>query len=201
MAGMKHFIWIPIALTLFAMLPATVSAQALPENPEPGKAAQAGWNRVRFLARDDEIVVDAFRGGTIRCRFNGATQDFLFCNPEYAYSSEQGYRFDRADVLNVRVSHETRNRRILIGLGAAAGGVFLGVRSLKTLDTGTSVFFGFLGAGVSGLMAWPVAAPVAHFLIPGESIFKQGPTDASPHAQSSQPQPAASPVQPSRLAP
>jgi hypothetical protein len=168
---MRAFLLIPIAI---ALLPVAALAQTLPENPDPAQPASSQWNRVRDLANGDEIEVRAFRAGTVHCRFAGATDDFLFCDRSYGWFTGQDYRMERSELLDVRISHETRNRRLLIGAAAVAGGVFFGVSQQNPSDTGTRVFAGLAGAGISALLATPVAWGVAHFLIPGESIYRAG---------------------------
>jgi hypothetical protein len=170
---MRHSRWILIAILL---LPGASGAQALPDNPQPAQPAASGWNRVADLAHDEEIVVARTGGRDLRCRFAGATDDYLFCDASNPWLGDRSLRFDRAEVGAVRLNQESLNRHILVGVGAAAGlAYFLShTRNLDgtpSKDNGTRVMSGLLGAGIGAGAGYILAIPIAPF-IPGKLIYR-----------------------------
>src|ERR1700692_1918581 len=84
-----------------AMLPGSAFAQALPPAPLPADApvpvqststsvpaspmhagpSDATWMRFQQIANGREVLVTNTYGPPLRCRFAGATNAFLFCDP------------------------------------------------------------------------------------------------------------------------
>jgi hypothetical protein len=148
---------------------------------------------VRDLANGDKISVSIAGRQTLHCRFAGATGDLLFCDARYAWSGDRSYQFDRNQVKEVRLDHQVRNRRVLTGIAAVAGGVFAGLRASSPVDTRAGVFEGLAGAGAFALITYPICAGVALF-IPGSLIYRQ-PRPQNRPARSAEPaKPAPSPV-------
>jgi len=127
---MKSFLLLSIALLL---LPAAAWPQALPDAPAPApRNAQAPappdakWARIQQISDGEEIVVRTTSGTLVRCRFAGATDACLFCDPPGAPRSQAGYRFERANVANVKHDQPGRDTHpvllaAMVILGSAAG--------------------------------------------------------------------------------
>ena len=71
-------------------------------------APDAAWRRIQQLSRGEWIRVNSTLGPPLGCRFAGATDDALFCDPADAPEGT-GYRFDRAAVITVEVQRPERN--------------------------------------------------------------------------------------------
>jgi hypothetical protein len=144
-----------------------MTAQALPDAPKPADAA--GWNRVGNLARGDEITVARKGGASMPCRYAGATNDELFCDSPF---SEREMRFSRADIEKVRMDQSRRDFWVIIGSGAVGVGLWTGISSLKSHDSGTAVSEGVAGAAIGAFLAFIPAETVRAFhLIPGKLIY------------------------------
>ena len=191
---MKYLFLIPLTFVLPALLPASAPAQVLPDNPQPVKSQVNGWNRVRDLRRGDEIYIQTAGGMHQACRFGGATEDYLFCDPLFDGASEGGYRLDRAEVEKIRIGHEERNRCIIVA--AATGAGFLATYAGHGSDTqDLRVVYSFIGAGMGTLFGSLVARPIAHF-IPASSFYRQPAQDRKARSSFSSLQPVPIPARP-----
>ena len=153
MAGMKTS-----CLLLFAMalLPAAAQAQALPDNPAP--APDALWNWVESLVHGQEIEVKPTAGRSVRCRFAGATDAYLFCDPGNMRSAAGGYRFDRAQVADVKIRHPKPNWHPAPLIVGAAMGIATGVAiSMQGVPNDGAVAGGSLMALLVGGIGYTVA--------------------------------------------
>ena len=160
---MKRFLWIPIAI---ALLPASGLAQALPDNPAPSTSGSSDWNRVQDLANGEEISVARHGELSVPCRFNGATNDSLFCDSFY---SGREYRFDRADVDRIRSDDKRRNFVIVVGAFTVAGFIW-GVATPRNNGTARALD-GFAGGAAGALAGLVVGVPVS-LLIPGRLVYR-----------------------------
>jgi len=153
-----------IAFLLIAMaFPAAVFAQGLPENPAPAAANSSPiWSRVEQLPRGEKIKVSYGRGPWDRCRFAGATEAYLFCEPGDDSGWAQPYQIDRASIFDVKIDHDERNGRLVFAAFVVAGGVWAGFQAAKTTDSGAAVFGGFLGAGLGALAGLPASCIAGH---------------------------------------
>ena len=154
---MKTFLWIPITLVL---LPAVAWTQALPDAPEPAPAyAQASappdakWNRIQQLSDGEEVVVSTTSGTLVRCRFAGATDTCLFCDPPGALPSQASYRFERANVVSVKQDQPERDTHpvllaAVVILGSAVG--FATTRNSSDRVAATAGVFTAVAVGTFG---------------------------------------------------
>jgi hypothetical protein len=152
MAGMKTSLLLLIAMSL---LPAAARAQALPDNPAP--APDPLWSWVESLAHGQEIVVKPTAGPSVRCRFAGATDAYLFCDPDNARSAASGYRFDRAQVSDVKISHPKVNWHPAPLVIAAAVGIATGLAASSQGATNkTAAAGGILTAAMVGAIGYTI---------------------------------------------
>jgi hypothetical protein len=157
MAGMKtSFLFLFTMVLAMALLPAAAQAQALPDNPAP--APDPLWSWVENLARGEEIVVKPAAGRSVHCRFAGATDAYLFCDPDNMRSAASGYRFDRAQVADVQLGRAKVNWHpaplvIASAVGIATG---LALSSLGTTDKSAAAG-GILTATMVGGIGYSVA--------------------------------------------
>ena len=154
--GMKDFLWIPIAIFLF---PASVWTQALPDAPAPHTAQatalpDARWNRIKQISDGQPIVVRTISGDLVHCRFAGATDSCLFCDPSGPLLNEPGNQFDRASVLNVREHHEERNWHPVLLTAMAIVGTAVGIARTRNMDDRGAASAGLLSAGLTGLIGY-----------------------------------------------
>jgi hypothetical protein len=152
------------------------SAQAVAGTALSG-AGTADWNRVRELARDEEIVVNA-RGQSFRCIFNGATDEMLFCDSPYGWGNARAYRIQRAEVKQIRLEQSRRNMKLAIGATAAAGFIWGAVKGSNPSSGSTypRVVVGLAGAALGALAGFVVALPAA--FIPGRLVYRRA---SQPH--------------------
>jgi hypothetical protein len=162
-----------VSLILIAMVlaPAAASAQGLPDDPAPASAqssqapnpepAQPGratrdafWLRVQQIANGDQVEVTSTYGPPLRCRFAGATDAYLFCDPPGSPEGT-GYRFERATVLDVKVVRPPRNWHPGLLSAMIGGGLIVGITATAQTDAGHAAQAGFIGALVSGAIAAP----------------------------------------------
>jgi hypothetical protein len=162
------------------------TTQALPDAPEavppdtpsaqPTQAPDSAWFRIQRFANGQPIVVYSTYGPPMHCRFAGATTDYLFCDPPNSPAGT-GYRFERASVVNVTVSHEPRNWHPAWLSSMIAGGLVVGLIATRSTDAGTAAEAGLVGAGVVGLIGAPLAFlphPQAAFVGPGYPQYGVG---------------------------
>jgi hypothetical protein len=166
---MRHF-WILCTILILLILMAFTSggqtlpreqqpaiappAQPLPDNPAP---ASSLWNRVEELPHGEKVKIRYASGHSARCRFAGATDTLLFCDPNDAPSGADTFPIDRRNIVNVSADHTERNARLILAAFMVTGGIWAGVQSTKSVDDGTAVFGGFLGAGLGWLVGYPAA--------------------------------------------
>jgi hypothetical protein len=170
---MKHLWFILLALSL---APAAVHSQALPDDPAPAAAPQAPlnspqppqsydalWNRVMQIAHGQVVRVKYTSGPPVRCRFAGATDAYLFCDPPGALDGT-GYRFDRFSVVDVKELGEPRNWHPGLLSAMIGGGILVGTAAARQTDAGDAVRDGIIGAIISG-------AVVAPFVLQPQPMF------------------------------
>src|SRR5260221_578167 len=116
-----------LILLAFAVAPVLSIAQGLPDDPAPppvppvqtsstsnpapawaDSPSEQVWALVRRIANGQEVKITNTYGPPLRCRFEGATDDYLFCDP-LGSPAGAGYQFERASVLDVRVMREPHN--------------------------------------------------------------------------------------------
>ena len=162
--GMKSSLWILIAIVF---LSAAAGAQALPDDPQAAPSGTADWVRLQDLANGQQISVARPGGSSVPCRFAGTTKDTLFCTSLF---TDREYRFDRAEIVRVRMDDKRRNLHLLIG-GLAAAGFIWGVAVPN--NNGTPRFLnGLAGAGAGALAGSVVSVPAA-LLSPGRLVYRR----------------------------
>jgi hypothetical protein len=119
-------------------------------------APDAAWRRIQQLSRGEWIRVNSTLGPPLGCRFAGATDDALFCDPADAPEGT-GYRFDRAAVITVEMQRPERNWHPAWMASMIAGGLVVGLVATKTNDAGDSARLGAIGALVVGGIGAPLA--------------------------------------------
>ena len=171
-----------VSLTLIAMVlaPAAVQAQGLPDDPAPAVAAtpqsqpgpnpqappptsrpDAFWLRVQQIANGEQVTVTSTYGPPLRCRFAGATDDSLFCDPPGSLAGT-GYRFERATVLDVKVVRPPRNWHPGFLSAMIGGGILTGLAATHSTDAGNAAKYGAIGALVTGVIASPFLLPTPY---------------------------------------
>jgi hypothetical protein len=172
---MKMTSWNLAGTFALALLPASLAAQALPDNPNPAPRETSGWTRVQNLANGQQITVARPGGESVPCIFAGATTDYLFCNSLY---SGREYRFNRAQVARIRMDDKYRNMRILIG-GLAVTGLIWGVATPPSNGTPRALD-GLVGAAAGAFAGLVVSFPIA-LMIPGRTVFHQSNSKRNTH--------------------
>jgi hypothetical protein len=152
---MKHLAAILIAV---ALLPAAARTQAPPNNPAPAPPPDPTWNWVERLVNGQSIVVKPSAGPSVHCRFAGATDAYLFCDLDEARPGTGGYRFDRAQVVSVKISHPKVNWHPALLTVMAASGIAIGIAASQQ---GASDKAAAAGGLVSALMVGAVGYPIA----------------------------------------
>jgi hypothetical protein len=136
---------------------APAAKTAAPDAAAPDAAPpDAPWRRIQQLSRGDWIRVNSTLGPPLGCRFAGATDDALFCDPANAPEGT-GYRFDRATVITVEVQRPERNWHPAWMASMIAGGLVVGLVASQTNDAGESARLGAIGALVVGAIGAPLA--------------------------------------------
>jgi hypothetical protein len=163
---MKNSSLILFALTL---MPAVSRAQSLPDDPaahpapaqstsNPQQAlplSDAVWTRIQQFANGQEILLTNTYGPPLRCRFAGATDAFLFCDPPGSPAGA-GYRFERASVLDVKLVKAPRNWHPGMLSAMIGGGLVVGIAAAAQTDAGHAAQAGLIGALVTGAIAAPL---------------------------------------------
>jgi hypothetical protein len=149
-----------VFLIAVALLPAAVGAQSLPDAPSPASPEKQtpelspptnpAWLRVQQMVNGQEVVVITTYGPPVRCRFAGATDAYLFCDPD-GNPPGTDYRFDRVNVLNVRVAHlaPSGHPGIVLAVATVVGTV-IGVAVARKSDAEGGAVVGALGFGLIG---------------------------------------------------
>ena len=152
--GMKSHCLILAAMIL---LPAAARTQALPDNPAPAPPPDPMWSQVKQLVIGQEIQVKPTIGYPVHCRFTGATDAYLFCDPDRPLPGARGYQFGRAQVVSVKISHPRANwHPVLLG-SAAAVGIAVGASYARSMDASQAATVGFTSALVWGAIGYPIA--------------------------------------------
>jgi len=153
MAGMKTSFLLLLAM---ALAPAAAQAQALPDSPAP--APDPLWSWVENLVHGQEIVVRPTAGRSVHCRFAGATDAYLFCDPDNMRSAASGYRFDRAQVADVQLSRAKVNWHPVPLVVGAAVGIATGLAiSGQGVPNNGAIAGGILAASLVGGIGYTVA--------------------------------------------
>lgn len=154
----------------------TLPAAPLPAPRTPTPQEEMQWSNLQQLNHDQPIRIYANGGRDQSCLFTGATGSMLFCEPAYANRPGLEYRFDRADVENIRLdqTHRNMHRALVIPTiaGAVAGVIFGAVADNRNnCPSGLcEIVGGAIGAFTGGLAGIVIALP-AGLLIPGKRIY------------------------------
>ena len=160
-----------ILLVAIFLQPEWVSAQNLPQAPQPAAIADAdaAWNRLSMLGPDAEISVTSTAHWPVHCENLRVTDQGLSC--EFGRMYTRSINLPRSEVEKVSLQHERRNFWIGVGVMSAAG-FALGASKTNLGPNEPRVVFGLLGAGAVGLVSAPFVYAVVHF-IPGKTIYRQ----------------------------
>ena len=144
-----------------APTPASAQSPAGPDsNPQPRPPRLSNldsfWLHVQQIANGEQVEVSSTYGPPLKCRFAGATDAYLFCDPP-GTPAGTGYRFDRAAVLDVRVVRPRRNWHPGLLSAMVGGGLIVGIAATANTDAGHAAEAGFVGALVTGAIAAPFA--------------------------------------------
>ncbi len=125
------------------------------------------WQRIEHLPRGEQIKVNYGRGPWDRCRFAGATDEYLFCEPGDDSDRAQEYRIDRFSIADFKIDHDERNGRLIFSGVILGAGVVLGVRCARTQvyqndAEAAGTLCGLLGAGLGSLAAMPLSCISGH---------------------------------------
>lgn len=145
-----------VVLLAMSLLPAPIEAQAPPDNPVSVQPPDPMWSRVEQLARGQEIEVRLTIGSPVHCRFAGATDAYLFCDLDNPPPGMQGYRFNRAQIVNVKVSQPPVNWHPALLATMAAAGIGIG---FAASSQGASDKSAAAGGLVTALMVGAVGYP------------------------------------------
>jgi hypothetical protein len=166
-----------IAFLLIAIgIPAVALAQASPQNPQstpparsqsplsdnPAPSARSPiWDRIERLPRGEKIKISCGKGPWEHCRFAGATDASVFCEPVEDSDRAVAYQINRASIADFKIDHDVRNGRLAFAAFVLSGGIVIGFQTLHaTHDESAAVFGGTLGAllgGVPGVAASCIA--------------------------------------------
>jgi hypothetical protein len=181
------------SLILFAVVlaSAAATAQGLPDDPAPAVTAamqsqpapnppaptpaprpDAFWRRAQQIANGEEVMVTSTYGPRLRCRFLGATDDYLFCDPPGSPAGT-GYRFERATVLDVKVVPPHNWHRGFLS-AIIAGGLVAGISASCNTDPANAAKYGLIGVVATGIMAWPFLLPPPYVTGAGVAIRPDG---------------------------
>ena len=147
---MKNILLVSLALFL---LPVAAWPQALPNNPAPAPF-DPRWNHIERLSDGERILVLTTSGTKVRCRFAGANDVCLFCDPPGAPLSQAGYRFERADVVSVIESQPKLNWHPGLLAAMAIAGTAVGIAATGATDDRGASAAGLLTAGFVGAIGF-----------------------------------------------
>ena len=146
--------------------PLPPAAAPLPEAPAPAPAGPPSmWNRIEHLPRGEAIKISYGRGSWERCRFAGATDEAVFCEPREDSGPVQEYRIDRFSIADFKMDHDERNGRLIFTAITLGSGLALGIRAAQTSQTdpqAMGVIGGLLGTGLGALVAVPFSCLSGH---------------------------------------
>ena len=111
------------------------------------------WLRVQQIANGEQVEVTSIYGPPLKCRFAGATDVYLFCDPPGSPAGT-GSRFERAAVLDVGVVRPPRNWHPGLISAMIGGGLFVGLAARQG-SPGHAVEAGLIGALVTGTVVAP----------------------------------------------
>lgn len=172
-----------VALLIAIALPAAGLSQAPPDQPQPAPVAasqaplpdapapamgSAMWDRVEHLPRGQKIKINYGQGAWDRCRFAGATDAYLFCEPGEDSDRAQEYRIDRSSIADFKIDHDVRNGRLIFAAITVGSGLALGIRMAdvaKTDPEAVGTFGGLLGAGLGAVVAIPFSCLSGHCVV------------------------------------
>jgi hypothetical protein len=160
-----------ILVVVIVLQPELVSAQNLPQAPQPAASddADAAWNRLSMLGPDAQVSVTSSAHWPVHCENLRVTDQGLSC--EFGRMYTRSIELPRSEVEKVSLQHDRRN--FWIGVGAmSALGFALGASQTNLGPNEPHVVFGLLGAGAVGLVSSPFVFTVVHFL-PGKTIYRQ----------------------------
>lgn len=170
---MKHIVLLFVAIAF----PAGAMAQASPQPPQPASGQSQStpldnpapppttespmWDRIAHLPRGEKIKISYGKGPWEHCRFAGATDAYLFCEPGEDSDRLVAYQINRAGIADFKIDHDVRNGRLAFAAFVVTGGIVMGFQTLHaTHDEGAAVFGGALGGllgGVPGVAASCIA--------------------------------------------
>jgi hypothetical protein len=150
---MKSFLWIPIA---FFLLPAAVCPQALPDAPAPAPSNPM-WYRIQQISDGQQIDIRTTSGDKVRCRFAGATDLCIFCDPPGSLSNQPGFRFDRASVVSVRESQPEGDLHPGLLAAMAIAGTVVGLAVSRNTSAQGAALAGLLTFGMVGAAGYSMA--------------------------------------------
>jgi hypothetical protein len=148
------------------VLPAGLPLPALPDNPDP--AAQRTlpmWDRIEHLPRGQKIKISYGSGPWNRCRFGGATDVYLFCEPDDDSDQARTRQVDRAAIRDFKFDHDERNGRLIFTGITVGTGLWLGIYSAQKSHAdpeAAGVLGGLIGAGMGALVAVPMSCLSGH---------------------------------------
>jgi hypothetical protein len=148
--ALKSILWISLALVL---LPAATRPQALPDNLAPAPF-DPRWNHIEQISDGQRITVRTTSGTKVRCRFAGATDACLFCDPPGPQRNQAGYRFDRASVVSVMESRPASDLHPGLLVAMAIVGAAFGIASTRNNDDRGAAAIGLISAGMVGAIGF-----------------------------------------------
>lgn len=160
-----------ILLVALFLQPDLVSAQSLPQAPQPTAPdnADAAWNRLSMLDPDARVSITSASHWPVRCQNLRVTDQGLSCQIGWMYT--RSIDLPRSDVEQVTLHHDRRN--LWIGVGAmSAAGFAVGASQSNLGPYQPRAVNGLIGAGLLGLVSVPFVYAVVRFL-PGKTIYRQ----------------------------
>ena len=160
-----------ILLVAILLMPERISAQSLPQAPQPAASddADAAWSRLSMLAPDAQVSVASASHWPVRCQNLRVTDEDLSCQIGWMYT--RSIDLPRSEVEKVSLHHDRRN--FWIGVGAmSAAGFAIGASKSDLGPYQPRAVNGLIGAGLIGLASAPFVYAVVHFL-PGKTIYRQ----------------------------
>ncbi len=123
------------------------------------------WDRIEHLPRGEKIKVNYGHGPWDRCRFAGATDQYLFCEPGEDSDRAQEYRIDRFSIADFKIDHDVRNGRLIYTSVVVGSGLALGIRAAQNSHAdpeAVGIVGGLLGAGLGALVGVPFSCLSGH---------------------------------------
>lgn len=143
------------------------SPSTLPENAVPAPATTSPmWERIEHLPHGEKIKISYGSGPWEHCRFAGATDAYLFCEPGEDSRRQVPYQVNRASIADFKEDHDARNGRLIFTSLTVGTGLWLGIRTANTThspDTNLAgVLGGMAGAGLGALVGLPMSCLSGH---------------------------------------